>query len=60
MAQYHCEHPAIACAMIPPWFNQLGLVGYPLAGCSSIAGMACFDRTVLLIPAILNQEKRYQ
>lgn len=32
--------------MLPEWFHQLGLMGWPLAGCSVVALSLCLERAV--------------
>ena len=46
--------------MLPDWFHQLGLMGWPLAACSIITLMLCFERTVFAIKSKRHKEKNYQ
>jgi len=46
--------------MLPEWFYQLGLMQLPLAACSVVAMMLCFERMVFVIRARFNKEQTYR
>ncbi len=46
--------------MLPEWFHQLGLMGWPLALCSIAALALCFERAVFCIKARANKNSQYQ
>ena len=46
--------------MLPEWFDQLGLMGWPLAICSVAALALCFERAVFCIKARANKNNQYQ
>ena len=45
--------------MLPDWFHQLGLMGWPLATCSVVALALCFERTVFSIKNRRLKEESY-
>lgn len=45
--------------MLPEWFFQLGLMGWPLAACSVIALALCLERTAFIVRSSLQKKKRY-
>lgn len=45
--------------MLPEWFYQLGLMGWPLAACSVIALALCLERTVFSVRSSLQKKNRY-
>ena len=45
---------------LPEWFHQLGLMAWPLAGCSIMALALCFERIVFSIKARMQKEKGYR
>lgn len=46
--------------MLPDWFNQLGLMGWPLVICAVVALTVCFERVGFLVKSHINQNKQYQ
>ncbi len=46
--------------MLPNWFDQLGLMAWPLAVCAVFTLAVLFERTVFLVKAHTQQEKHYQ
>jgi biopolymer transport protein ExbB len=45
--------------MLPEWFNQLGLMAWPLAGCSVITLMICLERLVFHTKVLFLKNKTY-
>jgi len=45
--------------MLPDWFHQLGLMGWPLAACSVVALALCFERAVFCIKIRMRKEESY-
>ena len=46
--------------MLPEWFHQLGLMGWPLAGCSVVALSLCLERTVFFAKSRWLKEQEYR
>jgi biopolymer transport protein ExbB len=46
--------------LIPEWFYQLGLMGWPLALCSVSALALCFERVVFCIKSFATKNRQYQ
>lgn len=46
--------------MLPEWFHQLGLMGWPLAGCSVVALSLCLERAVFFAKSRWQKEEEYR
>jgi biopolymer transport protein ExbB len=46
--------------MLPEWFNQLGLMAWPLAACSIITVMICIERLAFHINELFHNSKSYK
>ena len=46
--------------MLPDWFHQLGIMGWPLACCLILTMAICLERLVFHISALFKREKHYQ
>lgn len=46
--------------MLPEWFHQLGLMGWPLAGCSVVALSLCLERAVFFAKSRWQKEQEYR
>lgn len=45
--------------MLPDWFQQLGLIAWPLTACSIIMLMVSIERLCFHVVAFVNQDKHY-
>lgn len=46
--------------MLPNWFNQLGLMSWPLVICAVLTLAICFERIGFLVKSYLNQQAHFQ
>jgi biopolymer transport protein ExbB len=46
--------------MLPEWFEQLGLMAWPLASCSVITVMVCLERFIFHIKVVIQKNKTFE